>query len=224
MTSSQNKRKGYWSIRPIYSLVMLFGSVLCASLGFWQYNKSLTFQSLEHMEVPPITLTGEYLVNQNWYLDNRTLNGKPGYEILTPFISGQQAWLVNRGFVAYERRSELPIISTPKNEIKITAIPDQVVTPLVLSGDHEEAEFSKRIQTINIEHISRQIAHHLPSSLQEHILVLQQGQGQLLPLAITKPYMSKHKHLAYAVQWWLLMVAAVVIWFVSSYKNNKSDS
>lgn len=221
MTSNQIKPKGKWLIRPIYSLVMMMGSVLCAILGFWQFSKSLTYHDLEHMDVPLIKIKGRYLADENWYLDNRTLNGVAGYEVMTPFVTGQKVWLVNRGFIAYENRSILPDVVTPLESAVITGLPSDVIKPLILKSQKEKPELSRRLQFVNIEDLNEQLSHRLSHDFQEQLFVLKEGSGQLSPMENVAPYMSRHKHLAYAVQWWLLMVAAIVIWLVSSYRKHE---
>ncbi|MFV8782851.1 SURF1 family protein [Microbulbifer sp. SA54] len=70
--------------------------------------------ALESPEIfTPVRLLGFY-TDEYFYLDNRTRNGRVGYEVLQVFVSGQQRWLINRGWLAAgSSRNQLPEVNYP---------------------------------------------------------------------------------------------------------------
>ena len=56
-------------------------------------------------------------------------------------------------------------------------------------------------------------------SLKNKVFMLQKGEGALTILPPVKAYLSEHKHLAYALQWFLLSIAGLVILTLSSIRK-----
>jgi len=237
------------AIKPIYSLVMLFGTLLCITLGFWQFFKA---QQFEHKDVPSVSIQGQLLPSPLIFLDNRTQAGVAGYHLYSIFRThaiGKQTehFLLNRGFVALDAHTRLPIVraddhaaghfglgalanenTTKANTNKAIsktvrlevrkALPAQ---PMLLSTSMAVERLPAmgdqvwRVQTIDISTLSELTG----VGLNQNILMQIHGEGMMQPLLTVEPYMTRHKHLAYAVQWWLLAVAAVVIWSWSSVRR-----
>lgn len=224
---SRRKLNFYWSVQPIYSLVMLFGTLLCLCLGVWQFNKSKNFQDVD---VTTVELQGRYLSEPHFLLDNRTHKGKAGYHLYSIFETEKSKKLINRGFIGVSNRLDIPEFDTPKDHVKISGIQKLPSTPLILKNvwgskiDSPDMEkFSNtvyRVQQISINSILQQTG----IELEERIFQLIEGEGIQIAVEESEPYMNKHKHMAYAVQWWLLSIAAVVIWLVSSLKRKSNSS
>ena len=213
----------YWSIQPIYSLVMLFGTLLCLSLGIWQFEKSKQF---EHKDVPSFQLTGVFLPAPNLLLDNRTHAGQPGYHLYSVFVGQRETYLVNRGFIGAQATRDLaPEFTQPSGQVSLTGKLLEPATPLILSKKNSQSSLESmstslyRVQRISLPELSETLGFELENK----VLQLTEGQGLLTPIEVQAPYMNQHKHMAYAVQWWLLMIAAVVIWLVSSLKRAKTS-
>jgi surfeit locus 1 family protein len=79
---------------------------------------------LEPFEYQHVTVTGTFRHDRELYLINRSLNGNPGLHILTPFVptDGGTAILVDRGWVPFDRRD-------PKNREG-----GQVAGPVTVDG------------------------------------------------------------------------------------------
>lgn len=123
------------SIPVIVALATIYG--LC-QLGFWQLNRAEEKQALieRHAHrsqqpaadlttllarVPdiadyPLQIEGEFRNEQNLLLDNRILNGKPGFNVITAFNSDNMIILVDRGWLpATGSRDKLPAIPRANN-------------------------------------------------------------------------------------------------------------
>ena len=77
--------------------------------------------SLLHRQVQ---LSGQWIADKTVYLDNRQMNGKQGFFVMTPLrLNGfsESVAMVQRGWVArnFEDRTKLPEIRTPSGEVQI---------------------------------------------------------------------------------------------------------
>lgn len=123
------------SIPVIVALATIYG--LC-QLGFWQLNRAEEKKALverhEHRSQQPasdlstllarapdiadypLQIEGEYLNEQNLLLDNRIMNGKPGFNVITAFASEHMIILVDRGWLpSTGSRDKLPTIPNANN-------------------------------------------------------------------------------------------------------------
>jgi surfeit locus 1 family protein len=72
----------------------------------------------------PVQLQGRWLPQHSVYLDNRQMNGKPGFYVMTPLaldgsdtvVVVQRGW-VQRNFVDRER---LPPVETPAGVVQVS--------------------------------------------------------------------------------------------------------
>ena len=105
---------------------------LFVSLGQWQWSRGTAKQVVwdqfsraavpEYSARPPdfdtlprfsrVAFSARYRPERQFLLDNRTNNGRPGYEVLTPAVLNDGRWfLVNRGWVPFGGyRDQLPDI------------------------------------------------------------------------------------------------------------------
>ena len=66
---------------------------------------SETDQALSAVQYRRVTLTGEFRHEDEMYLAARSMNGNPGYHVMTPFeLSSGEVVLVDRGWVPPERK------------------------------------------------------------------------------------------------------------------------
>jgi surfeit locus 1 family protein len=71
-----------------------------------------------------VKLRGVWVGNKTVFLDNRQMNAKPGFYVVTPFLPDgvATAVLVQRGWVArnFLDRAKLPVITTPVGAVDLT--------------------------------------------------------------------------------------------------------
>ena len=131
----------------VIALATLITMAITASLGFWQLSRAAEKQALEDLidnrgRLLPWTeahlqqadaideglhrmarLTGEWQPQATVFLDNRPMNGRSGFIVVTPLLlRGQsQALLVQRGWVPrnFTDRTRVPVIPTPSGPVSI---------------------------------------------------------------------------------------------------------
>ena len=128
----------HWKI----TLFVLFFFPVLLKLGFWQldradekqalvsaYHKQQTLAAIplkmlpitENRRYQKVIVTGVYDTEHYWLLDNRSRQGRVGYEVIMPFMMDDEGiLLINRGWVpSTSRRSQLPKISTPTTKVTL---------------------------------------------------------------------------------------------------------
>lgn len=213
---------------------------LLVCLGIWQLNRAEEKQILleqwqqeaQNLSWPdqvasglangrPVTVTGLY-GEHSWLLDNRTRDGRAGYEVLTDFYPLQgPPVLVNRGWIAAPRtRDKLPDVFPPEGIFSLTGRISPYPEPPVLSGDSAPAEgWPRRVQMLPVSVARAEIA-QLPSA----IIRLQDGDEPGAYRADWKPdLMGPQTHYGYATQWFALAVVLAILTVVASYRKTGSN-
>ena len=210
------------------SLTFFLLFLLVLSLGVWQidrgYNKKeLENTFLERQSQPVkeikyntflesdlyrnVVLEGRYLENI-FLLDNKIYNGKPGLKVFSPFeTTNNSLVLVSRGWVELENRSDLPIIKSSKNILKIQGVLRPESKDFVLENEEMNNKNNPiLVQTINLSELSN----FLGKPLSPYILEL----SELSESAFIKTWqpinLSSFRHFGYAVQWFGLAIVLIV--------------
>lgn len=188
-------------------------------LGAWQWERAgekrdylAALEAAPHLEapreVPPdgsrLTLSGEYLPELTLFLDNRVVEGRHGVAPLTPLRTDDgRLWLVQRGFLASGAGRETPAVETPAGRVTLEGRWQAAGRGTPLFGPNREGQ---RIQRIELSAWNEPFAH--PGWLH-----LEQGPGRLAPWW-SPSVMPPSRHVGYAVQWWGLALAALVMMLV----------
>ena len=231
---------------PLFaSLVTFVAVVIMFALGLWQLERAqekterlLSIQqaektsqisleqvltnNLDSMLDMPITFEGQADRERYFLLDNKIHQGRVGYQVLVPIQTQSGTLLANYGWVAATNsRSVLPkieIASDLKSYSGIVSIPTNniMVKETALIDD----KWPKLLQQTDLK------------------IVQQHYQGALLPIVVLltpdlssgfvrnwQPVvMPPEKHMAYAIQWFLLALAAVVIFIVAQRRKMKRNN
>jgi cytochrome oxidase assembly protein ShyY1 len=221
------------------TIVALVAVVIMLRLGYWQIERANTKQErLEQVEkrsglaaltvdevlsidddVSDFVLQAQGAIEENRYflLDNRVVNQRVGYEVLVPFRSGAYLMLVNFGWVAApESREQLPNIDLPRQELRLYGMLSQPTkNPFVSESASEFVEGAMRIQEIDTEQLSMILEEELlPFVMQlspEHDIGYERNWKPVV--------MSPQKHWAYAIQWFGLALACMIIALVAIKKK-----
>jgi len=146
VAKADRRRLRFWLIT--IAAVATFAAT--ASLGRWQLSRAAQKEALQteidaQKLLPPIdadeflamdkatsalhrplTLRGLWLAPQTVYLDNRQMNGVPGFYVVTPLaIEGsQQTVMVQRGWVQrnFSDRTRLEPVETPAGLVEVTGL------------------------------------------------------------------------------------------------------
>ena len=219
-----NKLKSNWKASLTFFCLFLF----VLSLGVWQIDrgykkKELENTFLERQSQPVkeikyntfensdlyrnVVLEGKYL-DQIFLLDNKIHNGKPGLKVFSPFESiNESLVLVSRGWIEFEDRSNLPMIKTERNALKIQGILRSESKDFILENDNMKKNTNPiLVQTINLDELSN----YLGKPLSPYILEL----SELSKSAFVKTWqpinLSSFRHFGYAVQWFGLGLVLII--------------
>ena len=219
-----NKLKSNWKASLTFFCLLLF----VLSLGVWQIDrgykkKELENTFLERQSQPVkeikyntfknsdlyrnVVLEGKYL-DQIFLLDNKIHNGKPGLKVFSPFESiNESLVLVSRGWIEFEDRSNLPMIKTERNALKIQGILRSESKDFILENDNMKKNTNPiLVQTINLDELSN----YLGKPLSPYILEL----SELSKSAFVKTWqpinLSSFRHFGYAVQWFGLGLVLII--------------
>ena len=222
------------------TLVLLPGLL---ALGFWQLDRGRQkmeireqYEARAGMEsvdinrdvVHPATADfrraaakGRYREALTIFLDNRILNGVPGYEVLTPLeVEGEAGrmsrfLLVNRGWIAWgDSRQELPDVDTPRGVVVLSGrlkVPAKEYFTLEKRTDG--TGFSPRWQNLDLDRYRRVTG----LTVYPFILELDREKTGVGGLVRQWPEYDDHwvqRHRAYAVQWFGLAALLLVLYVV----------
>ena len=221
----------------------------CLKLGMWQWHKAeqkqaithaladgklnvvelaaqgkLDEESIEALHTRAIKLTGHYLIEHSFFLDNQVEEGQAGFHVLTPFLLSdhQTVLLVNRGWVAgFSDHQQLPVIETHPAEQTIAGMLwHQKKTGFQLGKPAQQ--WSKVQQVIDFEYLQQQ----LPFPLVPHAILK-------LDPAVAQDGFVRHwdvpagqveKHLSYAYQWFGFALASILIGVYQMLEKRQENS
>ncbi|MBW8173206.1 SURF1 family protein [Ornithinimicrobium sp. Arc0846-15] len=157
-----------------------------------------------------VEIEGSYLPQNQLYVRNRPFRGTYGYEVLVPFrdSAGGGTILVDRGWVENaETASILPDVP-PAPEGTLT-IHGWLRNPEI---DLERDLPADQLASINTASASKKTdLDLLPAYLELETETTQDGQPPARPEAADKPDTGLGSHLAYAIQWWLVVPLGFIL-------------
>ncbi len=159
-----------------------------------------------------IVLRGVWVPDRTVYLDNRQMNGRQGFDVLTPLrLSGADGVvLVQRGWAPrnFGDRMALPPVETPAGEVTITG--RIALSPARLYALGEDGRGAIR-QNLDLEAFRSETG--LPLA---RVSVLQVGSpSEGLSRDWAQPNTGVDKHHGYAFQWFGLgaLIGLLFLWF-----------
>lgn len=215
-------------------------------LGFWQldrseqrqailegYQHSLRAQAVRldearkdyaELRYQSVWLRGEYQPQKQFLLDNQMRNGIAGVQVLTPFKTELGHWvLVDRGWVALDARRQLTasvglIASKPLTINAYIYVP--FAKAFSLGGmDDGQWDWPKTVQFLDFA----QMAERLEVPLLPLVLRLRPDQAQAYQADWPLVSMSPERNFAYAVQWFALATAVMVVFLILTFRTAKDS-
>lgn len=170
----------------------------------------LAMQNIADAVHRPATLSGVWQSGHTVFLDNRPMDGKTGFVVVTPLAlaGSQQVILVQRGWVPRDfiDRTRLPDIATPPGLVTVSG---RIAPPPSKLYEFKGAESGRIRQNMDLPAFAGEIALPLlPVSM------LQTGaasEGLLRDWAA--PNLGVEKHYGYAFQWFGLCALVVFLYF-----------
>lgn len=243
-------RLGPYRFAPAFWPSVAFALVfpLLLGLGYWQIDRAGAKQELMDQraasdEVATLMLgretaldeadryrsaevRGRYVPEQQWLLDNRIYRGQAGYHVFTPFVmdgEDKPGLLINRGWVSVgESREYLPALPVPEGPVKLSGRLDSPASVGLVVGEVPLQSVADKVLVQSLDVAALGAARGL--DLLSYTLVIDDGQvGGLQydwsPIA----QMGPEKHLGYAVQWFGLAVALLIIYVGVNTRRNGGD-
>jgi surfeit locus 1 family protein len=233
----------------LVTIASLIGVAVTARLGFWQLSRAtekLAAQAaIQHQTaLPPldasallspkdltaslhrsVQISGTWLSQHTIYLDNRQMDGKPGFFILTPFefedktrglkktILVQRGWVV-RNFIDRQR---LPQTAAPQG---VVALYGRIALPPSKLYEFKGVEAGQIRQNVDLRELAQEFNIELlnASLLQlddPNVVVSALKTNDELIRRWPLPNASVEKNYGYMVQWWALsaLIAILYVWF-----------
>ena len=207
------------------------------ALGAWQLSRAAQKNALhaamaQHRSLPalagrdlavvgnpaavtwrPVKLQGRWVPGHTVFLDNRQMQGKPGFDVLTPlWIEGTDtAVVVQRGWVQrnFIDRTKLPPIDTPAGVVEISGL---IAPPPPKLYAFAGAESGPIRQNLDLEEFRARTGLPLLTGLS----VQQAGPAsEGLLRDWTQAGSGIEKNYGYAFQWFALsaLIAILYVWF-----------
>jgi len=220
--------------RPIIATATLVALLLLFfTAGFWQLSRAdekraileqfATATSGEHIVglVPDdaaealrfrsLQITGRYAPERQILLDNMLDGGRSGYQVLTPFVTGGQTVLVNRGWVVADAdRTVLPGIEVGGEPRTIVARINTLPAPGLKLEPVVDAsrDWPRRLLFPAMAELSSALGVELPAYQLQ--LDAEEPDGYLRTWTITAS--GPEKHLGYAFQWFSFAALACLFY------------
>jgi surfeit locus 1 family protein len=197
----------------------------------WQSQQALppvqfaNMQNHEAAEFRRVRVQGTFDAEHYWLVENQVLDGKLGYEVLMPLVvkgsttDKPAVLIVNRGWVpADPYRKELPEISTPENSVEITG---SLITPgvnrLITNQAQQVDDWPVRVLQADLD----LFGDHLRSAgyaAEPYARLLRIDADSVGALTVSwQPMnMSPAKHVGYAVQWFSMALALLILSIVAN--------
>lgn len=160
-----------------------------------------------------LRLRGQWLAQHSVWLENRQMNGRPGFFLVTPLrLEGRaEALLVQRGWAVRDAddRTQLPDVSAPAGTVEVEGL---IAPPPARLYEFSAAASGAIRQNLDPESYSREIGLALlPLSILQADGSVNDGLLRKWPL----PAVDTSKHYGYAFQWWALsaLITGLYVWF-----------
>lgn len=217
-------------------LLAVLTCTILVKLGFWQLQRAqqkqqalamlqqqqqvqlaqwLASSDKSELHSRRVALWGLIETEQVWLLDNRVYQGQVGYNVITKFrLASTEHWVwVDWGWIkAPAKRSDLPEVVLPTEPLLLTGlIKSQELQQVRLKATSEQG-WPRRIQTLQELHI------------QDAIIYADLGLIDSAVQTYQPVVMPPEKHKAYALQWFLLALACVLIFLFASRDKGETDA
>lgn len=223
--------------RALLLLATVGGAVLTARLGVWQLDRAAQKEALQAaievrgqetpldgaaalaMTAPAVDaqdhrrarVSGTWLPARTVHLDNRQMDGRPGFYVLTPLVLDDgTALMVQRGWRPrdFEDRTRLAPLQTPEGRVTVEGRLARGVARLYAFDGADTGPIRQNLDLLS---------YATESGLRLRPLLLLQtspaddGLRRDWPL----PAVDVHKHYGYAFQWFALcaLILALHVWF-----------
>ena len=211
----------------LFSVFVYFIILNLLSLGFWQIyrlnwklelieqienslkNDPVELSNVEKKNYLRIKTSGDIDFDKQIYLYNLNDAGKPGFEVINPIKIGDENYLVNRGWIPFEKK-DLPEINLfDQNQIVGTLMLQTKPSTFKPENDIEKNYWF----TLNREDVSK----FTGRNFSEYVIYLNGDYKIPKPRVITAKISNNHKK--YAITWFSMAISILLIYLYFRKKN-----
>ena len=211
----------------LFSVFVYFIILTLLSLGFWQIyrlnwklelieqienslkNDPVELSNIEKKNYLRIKTSGDIDFDKQIYLYNLNDNGKPGFEVINPIKIGNENYLMNRGWIPFEKKDLPEINLVDQNQIVGTLMLQTKASTFKPENDIEKNYWF----TLNREDIFK----FTGRNFSEYVIYLN-GEFKIpKPRMITAKISNNHKK--YAITWFSMAISILLIYLYFRKKN-----
>ena len=211
----------------LFSVFVYFIILTLLSLGFWQiYRLNWKLELIEQIEnslkTDPVELSniekknylriktsGDIDFSKQIYLYNLNDSGKPGFEVINPIKIGDENYLVNRGWIPFEKKDLPEINLVDQNQIVGTLMLQTKPSTFKPENDIEKNYWF----TLDREDILK----FTGRNFSEYVIYLNGDYKIPKPRVITAKISNNHKK--YAITWFSMAISILLIYLYFRKKN-----
>ena len=211
----------------LFSVFVIFFILVFVSLGTWQiirlnWKNNLIFEIENSLKNPPVELSninhenylrvktsGDIDFEKQIYLYNLNENGTPGFEVINPLSVNQKHYLINRGWIPFEKKGMQEINEFDEKNI---------VGTLKLQGRKNIFKPDNDIEKNYWFSLDREdIMKFTGKEFSKYIIYLNGDYKFPKPKKITANISNNHKK--YAITWFSLAISILLLYLYFRKKN-----
>ena len=211
----------------LFSVFVYFIILTLLFLGFWQIyrlnwkldlieqienslkNDPVELSNIEKKNYLKIKTSGDIDFDKQIYLYNLNDAGKPGFEVINPIKIGEENYLMNRGWIPFEKKDLPEINLVDQNQIVGTLMLQTKPSTFKPENDIEKNYWF----TLNREDISK----FTGRNFSEYVIYLNGDYKIPKPRVITAKISNNHKK--YAITWFSMAISILLIYLYFRKKN-----
>ena len=211
----------------LFSVFVYFIILTLLSLGFWQIyrlnwklelieqienslkNDPVELSNIEKKNYLRIKTSGDIDFDKQIYLYNLNDAGKPGFEVINPIKIGDENYLMNRGWIPFEKKDLPEINLVDQNQIVGTLMLQTKASTFKPENDIEKNYWF----TLDRE----DILIFTGRNFSEYVIYLNGDYKIPKPRVITAKISNNHKK--YAITWFSMAISILLIYLYFRKKN-----
>ena len=211
----------------LFSVFVYFIILTLLSLGFWQIyrlnwklelieqienslkNDPVELSNVEKKNYLRIKTSGDIDFDKQIYLYNLNDAGKPGFEVINPIKIGDENYLMNRGWIPFEKKDLPEINLVDQNQIVGTLMLQTKSSTFKPENDIEKNYWF----TLDREDILK----FTGRNFSEYVIYLNGDYKIPKPRVITAKISNNHKK--YAITWFSMAISILLIYLYFRKKN-----
>jgi surfeit locus 1 family protein len=211
----------------LFSVFVYFIILTLLSLGFWQIyrlnwklelieqiknslkNNPVELSNIQKKNYLRIKTSGEIDFDKQIYLYNLNDAGKPGFEVVNPIKIGDENYLMNRGWIPFEKKGLPEINLVDQNQIVGTLMLQTKSSSFKPENDIEKNYWF----TLNREDILK----FTGRNFSDYVIYLNGEYKIPKPRVITAKISNNHKK--YAITWFSMAISILLIYLYFRKKN-----